>query len=122
MTVQNNTNHGYKKITKLCLLNIQSATNKTLEIRELIAEKSLDILALTETWLSNNDSSKITELVPDTHIFYYVPRGKKRWRSWTMFVKKVHSRKDDKITKLYYLSIHIPWPFPPVWRVADNTK
>ena len=66
-----------------------------------MAEKSLDILAL-----SNNDSSKIAELVPDTHIFYYVPRGKKRWRSWTMFVKKVHSRKDDKITKLYYLSIY----------------
>ena len=35
--------------------NIQSVTSKTLEIRELIAEKPLDILALTETWLSNND-------------------------------------------------------------------
>ena len=21
-----------------------------------------------------------------------------------------------------YLSIYIPWPFPPVWGVADNTK
>ena len=29
-------------------MNIQSVTSKTLEIRELIAEKSLDILALTE--------------------------------------------------------------------------
>ena len=55
-------------------MNIQSVTSKTLEIRELIAEKSLDILALTETWLSKNDSSKIAELVPDTHIFYHVPR------------------------------------------------
>ena len=63
-----------KKSLNCALINIQSVTSKTLEIRELIAEKSLDILALTETWLSNNDSSKIAELVPDTHIFYHVPR------------------------------------------------
>ena len=23
---------------------------------------------------------------------------------------------------MIYLSIYIPWPFPPVWGVADNTK
>ena len=22
----------------------------------------------------------------------------------------------------YFYSIYIPWPFPPVWGVADNTK
>ena len=55
-------------------MNIQSVTSKTLEIRWLIAEKSLDILAFTETWLSNNDRNKIAELVPHTHIFYHVPR------------------------------------------------
>ena len=48
-----------KKSLNCALLNIQSVTTKTLEIRELIAEKSLDILALTETWLNNNDSNKI---------------------------------------------------------------
>ena len=66
-----------KKSLNCALLNIQSVTSKTLEIRELIAEKSLDILALTETWLSNNDSSKIAELVPVTHIFYHIPREKR---------------------------------------------
>ena len=66
-----------KKSLKCALLNVQLATSKTLEIRELIAEKSLDILALTETWLSNNDSSKIAELLPDTHIFHHVPREKR---------------------------------------------
>ena len=65
-----------KKSLNCAIMNIQSVTSKTLEIRELIAEKSFDILALTETWLSKNDSSKIAELVPDrpTHIFYHVPR------------------------------------------------
>ena len=33
-----------KKSLSYALLNIQSVTSKTLEIRELIAEKSLDIL------------------------------------------------------------------------------
>ena len=66
-----------KKSLNCALINMQSVTSKTLEIRELIAEKSLDILALTETWLSNNDSSKIAELVLDTHIFYMSPgRGR----------------------------------------------
>ena len=75
-----------KKSLNCALINIQSVTSKTLEIRELIAEKSLDILALTETWLSNNDSNKIAELVPDTHIFLSCPQGGAGWRSWSMFV------------------------------------
>ena len=44
-----------KNSLNCALVNIQSVTNKTIEIRELIAEKSLDILALTETWLSNKE-------------------------------------------------------------------
>ena len=58
-------------------MNIQSITSKTREIRELIADKSLDILALTETWLRNNDNSKIAELLLDTHVFYHIPREKR---------------------------------------------
>ena len=37
------------KSLNCALLNMQSVTSKTVEIRELIAEKSLDNLALTET-------------------------------------------------------------------------
>ena len=66
-----------KKSLHCVLLNIQSVTSKTFEIRELVAEKSLGILALTETWLSNNDSGKIAELLPDTPVFYHVPREKR---------------------------------------------
>ena len=28
----------------------------------------------------------------------------------------------NELTEVIYLSIYIPWPFPPVWGVADNTK
>ena len=56
------------------LLNVQSITQKTTEIRELITEKSFDILALTETWLSESDTCKIVDFLPQTHMFYHVPR------------------------------------------------
>ena len=60
---------------KCGLINIQSVSNKTIEIRELISERALDILVLTETWLNDNISnSRIAELTPDTHSFHHVPR------------------------------------------------
>ena len=56
-------------------INIQSVSNKTIEIRELISERVFDILILTETWLGNNASnSRIAELTPSTHTFHHVPR------------------------------------------------
>ena len=60
---------------KCGVINIQSISNKTIEIRELISERALDILVLTETWLdSNTSSSRISELTPNTHTFHHVPR------------------------------------------------
>ena len=97
-----------KNSLNCALLNIQSVTSKRLEIRELIAEKSLDMLALTETWLSNNDSSKIAELVPDTHIFYHVPREKRGGGVGLCLSKRFTHVK--MIKSLYYTSfeyIHI---------------
>lgn len=50
-------------------VNIQSVGNKTIEIRVLIVEKSFDILALAETWLSAHDKAKIHEMTSNTHLF-----------------------------------------------------
>ena len=63
---------------KCGFVNIQSVGNKTIEIRELIAEKSFDILALAETWLSVNDKAKIHEMMPSTHTFLHAPRANRR--------------------------------------------
>ena len=84
------------KVLHCGLVNIQSVGNKTINIRNLINEAKFDIFMLTETWLWGNvsDSSKIKEMTLKTHTFYHFP--------------------------IY--SIYIPWPFPPVWGVADNTK
>ena len=45
---------------KIGLLNIRSCRNKVSELQELILEEHLDILFLTETWLTENgDEHKI---------------------------------------------------------------
>ena len=51
-------------------LTIESTTNKTIGIRELITEKSLDILALTETWLGYKDS-RLVRLLSYCQILVY---------------------------------------------------
>ena len=48
-------------VIKCGLVNIQSVTNKTQEIRDLIKENGYDILRLTETWLSECDHAKIID-------------------------------------------------------------
>ena len=61
------------------LVNIQSAGNKTINIRNLINEAKFDIFILTETWLwvDVSDSSKIKEMTPKTHTFYHLHRVEK---------------------------------------------
>ena len=43
-------------MSNVYLLNAQSIGNKIADINELIMEKNIDILALTETWLSEDDT------------------------------------------------------------------
>ena len=38
------------------------------------------------------------------------------------FIISVSNPKYASYNLMRYLSIYIPWPFPPVWGVADNTK
>ena len=73
---------------KCALLNVQSVGNKTLEINDLIKEKDLSILALTETWLSKKDTAKIFEMTPDSHTFVHVPREDKRGGGVGLFLSK----------------------------------
>ena len=53
MATHNNAN------IKCGLVNIQSVRNKTFNIRDLINDECLDILALTETWLRDYELAVI---------------------------------------------------------------
>ena len=78
------------KFFKCGMLNVQSIRNKTTIIRELIREINLDILILTETWLSHGvqDQSRINDMLPNTHTFHHKSREKKTGGGVGVFLSK----------------------------------
>ena len=48
---------------KFCLINARSLRNKSLFVRDYVDECSLDIVALTETWLTDEDTTSVSERV-----------------------------------------------------------
>ena len=61
--------------TKFALISARSLRNKTLLVHDYIDDCSADIVALTETWLRDEDNVSVSELCRDTFSFAYQPRG-----------------------------------------------
>ena len=60
------------------LFNARSAKNKTLEIADHITDHGLDVVALTETWLGDNDAASEGELCPPGYVIYTASRKQRR--------------------------------------------
>ena len=62
---------------RLCLLNPWSVCNKADVINDFIIEHDLEVLALTETWLTgtSSDGPVISALLPDGYNIISAPRG-----------------------------------------------
>ena len=73
-------------------VNIQSVGNRTVELRELLNEGKLDVLAIGETWLDKYDCAKIKEMTPMTHTFMHIPRGHKRGGGVGLFISNRFTR------------------------------
>lgn len=58
----------------MALLNIRSVRTKTTEWREFILDNKIDLVALTETWLTPNDQAVVNEMCLDGYKFLGVPR------------------------------------------------
>lgn len=59
-----------------CLLNARAINKKTLQIKEYVVDKNIDILALTETWLKPDECSDyiIRDISPIGYDFVHTPR------------------------------------------------
>ena len=76
-TFINNTNTTTTNIPHLksATLNVHSIRNKVDIIIEHFKDLDLDILCITETWLSTNDTPIIASLNNDIHHFVHLPRA-----------------------------------------------
>lgn len=62
----------------VCVVNVQSAKNKTLKICDFILDNDLDLCLMTETWIQDCDAVTIQDLSPPGYDFKYVPRAGRR--------------------------------------------
>ena len=58
----------------LGLLNARSVNNKTTLLSEYVSSRSLDLCAITETWLTPGDDPVVNALCPDGYSFVGAPR------------------------------------------------
>ena len=62
-----------RKTTSLALINSRSVRNKADLIRDYIIDRDLDIVCITETWLSTSDTGVINALTPEGYNFRHLP-------------------------------------------------
>ena len=62
----------------IALLNVRSIRNKGEFIADYVFEHDIDILCLTETWLTPHDDSLVASLTPDGFTFHHLPRQGRR--------------------------------------------
>ena len=62
------------KLLNSCLLNARSINNKSLQIKDNLVDKSIDILALAETWLRAKECSAfiIRDISPTRYPFVHI--------------------------------------------------
>ncbi len=65
---------GDSLLIKMALVNARSLCNKMFILRDFFTSKSLDVLFVTETWLSSGDLSPFADLAPLDCKFINFPR------------------------------------------------
>ena len=62
----------------VCTLNARSIANKSALFVDYINECKADLRAITETWLSDNDSAVCYEITPPSYKLFHCPRSDRR--------------------------------------------
>ncbi|XP_041464616.1 uncharacterized protein LOC121415481 [Lytechinus variegatus] len=63
---------------QLCTVNVRSVRSKSASLLDFVCESKADLYAMTETWLTDNDSAIIHDIIPDGHRFVHCPRTVRR--------------------------------------------
>ena len=92
-----------------CLLNTRSINRKELFINDYVSENNIDILAMTETWLREDDNEfSIAEICPTGYHFYHVTRKNARGGGVGLLLKKyikVKKQSQRKFSSFEYIDV-----------------
>ncbi|KAI2642381.1 hypothetical protein H4Q32_025373 [Labeo rohita] len=83
-----NTSSSENTPLKCALLNVRSLSNKGYIIRDLIIDRELDFIFLTETWQQPNDFSLLNEAAPPGFVYKSQPHGTGRGGGLAMFYRE----------------------------------
>ena len=78
------------------VLNSQSVRNKTLSVKDFTVESDIDVLAFTETWLSDESDEYIIRDLCPTGYEFYIPRGS-RGGGVGLYKKRIRFQKQSRI-------------------------
>ena len=117
---------------KAGVLNCRSVKNKTSAIVDHVIDSDLDLIALTETWLSSSDRDQrvIGEITPPGYVFHQVPRlGKKGGGvavlirdSFKVEMKPTFDAKSFECMELAITAASVSVKLIVVYRIPPNSK
>ena len=103
-----NNKHSVSVPIDFCLLNTRSINNKALALKDYAVDHDLDIFAMTETWLSDNDASSVGEVCPTGYYFHHVPRKNSRGGGVGLLFKKrikIKEQSQEKFKSFEYTDV-----------------
>ena len=76
---------------RLGTVNARSMRDKAPALSDLVASKSIDLLGITETWLTTKETSAdLADMTPEGFSFFHKPRTRRRGRGVGLFVSSAH--------------------------------
>ena len=95
--------------SKVDSANTRSVNRKELSIKDYVSENDIDILAITETWLQeNNNDFSIAEMCPIRYQFHHVTRKNTRGGRVGLLLKKhikVKKQSQKEFCSFEYLDV-----------------
>ena len=76
---------------RLATVNARSMRDKVPALSDLVASKSIDLLGITETWLTMKETSTdLADMTPEGFSFFHKPRTRRRGEGVGLFVSSAH--------------------------------
>ena len=72
----------------LCVLNARSLRNKSAAFVDLVCDSKADLFAVSETWLTDNDTAILSELTPQGYKLHHCPRSDRRGGGTALIFKE----------------------------------